>query len=100
MLLTRLKLRLARWWKRLIGRLPDAAAINRLPFEPDELARLIRRGRREDFEKLVAGFSKRSTGGSPRNLCKMDSVGIPILITVRGETLEAFELWGYGLDCS
>jgi hypothetical protein len=61
MLLTRLKLRLARWWKRLIGRLPDAAAINGLPFEPDELARLIRRGRREDFEKLVAGFSKRST---------------------------------------
>ena len=69
MLLTRLKLQLARWWLRLIRRLPDAAATNRLPFEPDELARLIRRGRREDFEKLVAGFSKRSTGRlSPKSL--------------------------------
>ena len=50
-----------KWWRRRMDEraLRVRVAIdNDLPFTADELARLIRSGRHEDFVRLAAGFAR------------------------------------------
>lgn len=48
------------WWIRVIGSLPEDKLGGDLPFEPGEMAGLIRSGKREDMRKLAAGLSRPS----------------------------------------
>jgi hypothetical protein len=50
-----------KWWRRRFEEKTSRAREiedQYLPFTSSEMARLIRRGRREDFQKLAAGLSK------------------------------------------
>lgn len=50
-----------KWWRRRMDEraLRVRASIdNNLPFTAEEMARLIRSGRHEDFCRLAAGFAK------------------------------------------
>lgn len=48
-----------KWWRlmREHRRSRIRSGDENLPFTPDELARLIRNGSRDDFKRLAAGFS-------------------------------------------
>jgi len=68
--------RLRTWFVRLISKLtPEGKQAMPLPFESEELARLIQSGSREDFAKLAAGFSRRIEISDTPN--SMTSNGLP-----------------------
>jgi hypothetical protein len=50
--------RLIEWWRSWLSRLRSCGDDSGLPFEPEEVSRLILSGRPEDFKALAAGLSK------------------------------------------
>lgn len=54
------------WWRRLFEALPENKFAGDLPFEPEEMAALIRSGSPEDMRKLAAGLA-RPTGARGRS---------------------------------
>ena len=52
--------RFVAWWIRVIGAAPEDKLGGELPFEPGEMASLIRSGKREDMQKLAAGLARPS----------------------------------------
>jgi hypothetical protein len=50
--------RLKMWWEKIAKRLEQQDS--RLPFEPEELARLLKSGRHEDMKAIAAAFARPS----------------------------------------